>query len=298
MHIPETLKEDENFRITRISVPELDEILGKKFPVLDKGFVRLIDYMGNDSSVVQAARVSYGSGTKSVNEDAGLINFLFRHKHTSPFEMCEIKLHVKMPLFVARQWVRHRTASLNEMSARYSIVPDEYFIPFPEACKSQDSINKQGSAQQLDKQMAMDAVGAIDQSSLDSFNNYKKLLEIGLSREIARTVLPQNMYTQMYWKIDLHNLLHFIALRSSEKAQPEIKAYADVILEEILKKWTPLCYDAFKNYRKGGMYFSSKQLEELKKTLDQSKVREFINNHKTGRGELREMASELEKFLQ
>ena len=227
----------------RPSVPELDAILGEQMPVLDHGFVRAVDYMGNDAAIVQAARVSYGDGTKTLREDEGLIRYLWRNKHTSPFEMCEIKLHCKMPIFVARQWVRHRTASINEVSARYSVLSEEFYVP--EQFKTQDTKNRQGSAGDLDRALNTRMREELAARCRDAYREYEFALSNGVSRELARMVLPVNFYTEWYWKIDLHNLLHFLTLRCDAHAQAEIRAYADVIAE-IVKLWVPTVHVAWK----------------------------------------------------
>ena len=232
----------------------LEEILGKEFKALDHGFIRVVDYMGNDNSIVDAARVSYGRGNKSVKDDESLIRYLMKHKHTTPFEMCEIKLHVKLPIFVARQWMRHRTASINEYSARYSILDNEYYLPEEENMLPQSNINKQGRGDFLENWEKQNGIALIKESSEKSFENYFEMLNLeenpnkkGISREIARITLPVNVYTQFYWKIDLHNFMHFIKLRVDKHAQLEIRKYAEILLE-ILKIWTPICYSAFVDY--------------------------------------------------
>lgn len=232
----------------------LEEILGKEFKVLDYGFIRVVDYMGNDNSIVDAARVSYGRGNKSVKDDESLIRYLMKHKHTTPFEMCEIKLHVKLPIFVARQWMRHRTASINEYSARYSILDNEYYLPEEENMLPQSNINKQGRGDFLENWEKQNGIALIKESSEKSFENYFAMLNLkenpnkkGISREIARITLPVNVYTQFYWKIDLHNFMHFIKLRVDKHAQLEIRKYAEILLE-ILKIWVPICYSAFIDY--------------------------------------------------
>lgn len=246
-----------------------EHLVGLKFPALDHGFVRVVDFMGSDSAIVQAARVSYGDGTKTVNEDKGLINYLMKHKHTSPFEMCEIKLHIKLPMFIARQWIRHRTANVNECSARYSILPEEYYIPELQNILPQSEMNKQCRGGEISPEFAKDAQSLIRESSKRSYEDYQALLgdeENGIAREIARGVLPVNMYTEWYWKIDLHNLLHFIRLRIHPHAQYEIRVYAQ-ILADIVKQWCPLAYGAFEEHVLGGQTFSKSQMEVLKSLL-------------------------------
>lgn len=278
------LKKHKQTTIRPVS-PELEEILYHPFEVLDHGFVRVVDYMGNDSSVVQAARVSYGSGTKKINADTALINYLIAHRHTTPLEMCEIKFHIKLPIFVARQWIRHRTASVNEYSARYSIMEDEFYIPKAQHLSAQSKINHQGRDEtkilnEKEQKMVLDI---LKKDSTNSYQNYLKMInqnekgEIvdsekeGLARELARMNLPLNCYTQWYWKIDLHNLLHFLNLRADSHAQYEIRVYAEIMLD-IVKKWVPHCYNAFIKNNKTGKNFSGPALEIIKKMLNGEKV--------------------------
>ncbi len=259
--------------------PALEEILYQPLPVLDHGFVRVIDYMGDDAAIVQAARVSYGKGTKKVNEDAGLINYLMRHRHSTPFEMCEIKFHVKLPIFVARQWIRHRTANVNEYSARYSILDREFYIPSPAHLAAQSKTNRQGRAGLVEGAEAKRVFELLKNDSEQVYDHYIEMLnedeagnEInpdkkGLARELARMNLTVNYYTQWYWKVDLHNLMHFLSLRADAHAQYEIRAYADVMID-VLKRWLPITYEAFKNYRIGGVSISAKGLAALRQMLD------------------------------
>ncbi len=263
--------------------PGLELVLYEAFPVLDHGFVRVIDYMGNDNAIVQAARVSYGKGTKKLNEDRGLIHYLLRHAHTTPFEMCEIKLHVKLPIFVARQWIRHRTASINEYSGRYSILDKEFYIPSHEHLAVQSATNRQGRGETLSPSYAQHVMDLLREDAERAYTHYEDLLnedgagEIrdphkeGLSRELARMNLSLNFYTQWYWKIDLHNLMHFLVLRGGSHAQYEIRAYVEVILG-LLEQWCPFTYEAFLQYRKGAAHFSKNGLEALKKLLKGEKV--------------------------
>lgn len=258
--------------------PGLEEILYKPFPVLDHGFIRVVDYMGNDNAIVQAARVSYGKGTKKKTEDRGLIHYLLRHAHTTPFEMCEIKFHIKMPFFVARQWLRHRTANVNEYSARYSILDNECYVPSAEHLATQSSTNKQGRGETLSGAYSGEVRERLRKTADELYAEYEDLLnedaegnirdpqKEGLARELARTTLSLNFYTQMYWKIDLHNLMHFLTLRADEHAQYEIRAYAEVMLD-ILKKWVPFTYEAYIQYRKEGARFSQNGVKVLKKFL-------------------------------
>ena len=250
----------------RIVVPELEEILYKEYKVLDKGFVRLVDYMGSDESVVQAARISYGRGTKSVSQDAALINYLMRHSHTTPFEMCEIKFHIKLPIFVARQWVRHRTANVNEYSARYSVLDHEFYVPEHDQIAKQSEDNAQGRGSSLSYEDAQYVTDLLVNDSNRVYETYNKFLEKGVSREISRVNLTLNYYTEWYWKIDLHNLLHFLKLRSEMNAQYEIRVYAKTMLE-IVKKWVPLTYAAFVEYSLESQNFSKSALDVIKKLI-------------------------------
>lgn len=251
----------------------MEELLFRTLPVLDHGFVRVIDYMGDDSSIVQAARVSYGRGTKTTSDDRALIRYLVRHRHTSPLEMAEIKLHVKLPIFVARQWIRHRTASVNEVSARYSILDREFYIPSVEHVAAQNSLNKQGRGEQLSYEDAQHAQRLIFENGYREFNLYEKLLAepesngLGVARELARTVLPLSTYTQWYWKCDLHNLLHFLALRMDPHAQLEMRLYADAIAK-IVQAWVPLAWEAFVDYRLEGATLSRMELAAVQQLVE------------------------------
>jgi thymidylate synthase (FAD) len=253
----------------RATVAALEELLFEPVPVLDHGFIRVVDYMGDDSAVVQSARVSYGRGTKSVSTDAGLINYLMRHRHTTPFEMCEIKLHVKLPIFVARQWIRHRTANVNEYSARYSILDREYYVPAAIDVATQSASNRQGRGSALATDDAEAVRDRLAGQATAAFDLYDALIAedgSGVARELARAVLPLATYTQWYWKIDLHNLLHFVALRADPHAQHEIRAYADVLLD-IVRKWVPLTAAAFENHRLEGAHLSKTQLDVIRRRL-------------------------------
>ncbi|MGE0423595.1 MAG: FAD-dependent thymidylate synthase [Reyranellaceae bacterium] len=262
----------------RAVAPELEEILYAALPVLDHGFVRVVDYMGDDAAVVQAARVSYGRGTKKVSEDRGLINYLMRHRHTTPFEMCEIKYHVKLPIFVARQWIRHRTANVNEYSARYSILDREFYIPRPEHLAAQSKVNRQGRDAVLAGKEAERVFDLLRKDSELVYEHYMEMLNegedgavldpqrSGLARELARMNLSLNFYTQWYWKTDLHNLMGFLSLRADAHAQYEIRAYADVMIDT-LKRWTPACHEAFMEYRMGGAHLSAKGLAAVQRML-------------------------------
>jgi thymidylate synthase (FAD) len=262
----------------RPTVPALEALLFQAIPVLDHGFVRVVDYLGDDGAVVQAARVSYGRGTKAANEDRGLIRYLMRHRHTTPFEMCEIKYHVKLPIFVARQWIRHRTANVNEVSARYSVLDREFYIPAPAQLAAQSAVNRQGRGAVLD---GAEAARVLDLLREDAARNYDHYLEMlneeedgrprdpsraGLARELARMNLTLNAYTQWYWKTDLHNLLHFLSLRADAHAQYEIRAYAEAMLETV-KAWVPLCFEAFRDYRMGAATLSAQMLLVVRRML-------------------------------
>ena len=262
----------------RVVSPKLEKILYEAIPVLDHGFVRVIDYMGDDSSIVQAARVSYGKGTKKVSTDSGLIKYLMRHRHSTPFEMCEIKYHVKLPIFVARQWIRHRTANVNEYSARYSILDKEFYMPSKDHLAAQSTSNRQGRGNLINGKQADDILNILKKDAEQTYDNYELMLNErfdgstinknnkGLARELARMNLTLNTYTQWYWKTDLLNLLNFLSLRGDSHAQYEIKTYADVMIDT-LKKWVPITFDAFMDYRVGGMELSSKGKSVIKKMI-------------------------------
>jgi thymidylate synthase (FAD) len=264
-------------------VPALEEILYQALPVLDHGFVRVIDYMGDDAAVVQAARVSYGRGTKKVREDAGLIRYLMRHRHTTPFEMCEIKYHVKLPIFVARQWIRHRTANVNEYSARYSILDNEFYIPKPEHLAAQSKANRQGRDAVLAGKEAERVFNLLKKDAELVYEHYMEMLNegetgepldperSGLARELARMNLSLGFYTQWYWKTNLHNLMHFLSLRADAHAQYEIRVYADAMIDT-LKRWCPISHDAFMEYRMGGAHLSKTGLETVKRLLSGESV--------------------------
>lgn len=248
-------------------VPEADAILDKEFPVLDKGFVRLVDYLGSDRRIVQAARVSYGEGTKSYRQDAGLIDYLLRHEHTSPFEQVVLTFHAKMPIFVARQWVRHRTARLNEISGRYSVMKDEFYVPAVEDVATQSADNKQGRSEES----APEEMGATVRARLESgqraaYEEYAALLDDGIARELARVNLPLSLYTEWYWQIDLHNLFRFLALRMDPHAQREIRAYATTIFE-ITRKVCPAACSSFENHVLESIRFSGDEWQALRLLL-------------------------------
>jgi thymidylate synthase (FAD) len=262
----------------RATVPALEEILYEAIPVLDHGFVRVIDYMGDDAAVVQAARVSYGKGTKKVSEDRGLIQYLMRHRHTTPFEMCEIKYHVKLPIFVARQWIRHRTANVNEYSARYSILDNEFYLPASDHLAAQSRSNRQGRGDVLTGKEAARVLTLLREDAERAYRGYVEMLNEdeagavidserqGLARELARMNLSLNFYTQWYWKTDLHNLLNFLSLRADAHAQYEIRVYADAMLET-LERWVPMTGEAFRQYRLGGAHISERGLAVVKRML-------------------------------
>jgi thymidylate synthase (FAD) len=262
-------------RTRRPTVPALEEILYEPLPALDHGFVRVVDYMGDDAAVVQAARVSYGRGTRRVSEDRGLISYLMRHRHTTPFEMCEIKYHVKLPIFVARQWIRHRTANVNEYSARYSILDNEFYIPAPEHLAAQATTNRQGRGAVLTGDDARQVLELLREDAARAYAGYAGLLNEGegadpsrpgLARELARMNLSLNFYTQWYWKTDLHNLLHFLSLRADPHAQYEIRAYAEKMLETV-RRWVPITYAAFLEYRMNAATISAKGLAVIRRLL-------------------------------
>ena len=247
---------------------DAEAILDREFPVLDKGFVRLVDYMGADSRVVQSARVSYGEGTKSYREDAALIDYLLRNSHTSPFEQVVFTFHVKLPIFVARQWIRHRTARLNEISGRYSVMNDDFYVPEPGDLALQSTDNKQGrSAEALKPELAEKVRTAFAEGQKAAYQAYTSLVDEGLARELARINLPLSLYTEWYWQIDLHNLFHFLKLRLDAHAQKEIRLYAQVLLD-IAKKVAPLACESFERHILGGVSFSGEELTELRRRLD------------------------------
>jgi thymidylate synthase (FAD) len=269
---------NETHSTRRATVQALEEILYEPTKVLDHGFVRVIDYMGDDSAIVQAARVSYGRGTKRISKDSGLIGYLMRHRHTTPFEMCEIKFHVKLPIFVARQWIRHRTANVNEYSARYSILDKEFYIPAPEHMAAQTQLNGQGRGDVLDPKVAHRIIALLQEDAERLYRDYAEMLNEdetgaprdpswpGLARELARMNLSLNFYTQWYWKTDLHNLLHFLSLRADPHAQYEIRAYADAMLDTV-KRWVPLAHAAFLEYRMHAATISATGLAVIRRLL-------------------------------
>ena len=267
----------------RVTSPELEKILYDAIPALDHGFVRVVDYMGDDTSIVQSARVSYGKGTKQVSTDKGLIKYLMRHWHSTPFEMCEIKFHIKLPIFIARQWIRHRTANVNEYSARYSILDKEFYLPQTKNLATQSSSNRQGRGDVLEGKQAEEVLKILKEDAERTYENYENMLnerydgstidlnKKGLARELARMNLTLNTYTQWYWKTDLLNLMNFLRLRVDIHAQYEIRVYADIMLD-VLKKWVPITYEAFLDYRVGGTEVSSKGKVLLKKLINNEKI--------------------------
>ncbi len=262
----------------RAVAPALEEILYQPLDVLEHGFVRVVDYMGDDSAVVQAARVSYGRGTLRVSEDRGLIRYLMRHRHTTPFEMCEIKYHVKLPIFVARQWIRHRTANVNEYSARYSILDNEFYVQAPEHLAAQSRANRQGRGDTLAGAEAERVFRLLREDAERAYAHYTEMLNedtagepidesrLGLARELARMNLSLNFYTQWYWKIDLYNLMHFLGLRADAHAQYEIRAYATAMLDT-LRRWVPHTFEAFMDYQMGGANLSAAGLDLVKRMI-------------------------------
>ena len=275
--------QDDFAQTRRATVPAMEEILFQPLKVLDHGFVRVVDYMGDDSAIVQAARVSYGKGTKQVNQDRGLIFYLMRHWHSTPFEMCEIKFHIKLPIFIARQWIRHRTANVNEYSARYSVMSKEFYIPKREHLQAQSKVNNQGRGQNLTDIEAQRVMQLLQEDAEKCYSHYEEMMNAdaagniidpnkdGLARELARMNLTLNYYTEWYWKIDLHNFMHFLRLRADPHAQYEIRAYADVMID-VLKCWCPLAYEAFMEYRHGATALSKTSTEVVKRLITGEKV--------------------------
>jgi thymidylate synthase (FAD) len=276
-------QQSQNNLTKRVTSSELEKVLYEAIPVLDHGFIRVVDYMGDDSSIVQSARVSYGKGTKKVSTDEGLIKYLMRHRHSTPFEMCEIKYHVKLPIFIARQWIRHRTANVNEYSARYSILDKEFYLPAKDQLAAQSQSNRQGRGDVLQGKHAEEVLNILKEDATRTYDNYEKLLnerfdgtkidenKIGLARELARMNLTLNTYTQWYWKTDLLNLLNFLFLRADDHAQYEIRVYAQTMLDTV-KKWVPITYQAFMDYRVGAAEISSKGLKVIKSMISGKKI--------------------------
>jgi len=276
-------QQSQNNSTKRVTSPELEKVLYEAIPVLDHGFIRVIDYMGDDSSIVQSARVSYGKGTKKVSTDEGLIRYLMRHWHSTPFEMCEIKYHVKLPIFIARQWIRHRTANVNEYSARYSILDKEFYIPAKDQLSAQATNNRQGRGNLITGEQADEVLKILKDDAVRTYDNYEKMLnerfdgtiidekKSGLARELARMNLTLNSYTQWYWKTDLLNLMNFLFLRADGHAQYEIRVYAEKMLDTV-KKWVPITHAAFLDYRVGAAHLSSKGLKIVKSMINGTKV--------------------------
>ena len=276
-------QQSQSNKTKRVTVDALEKILYDAIPILDHGFIRVVDYMGDDTSIVQAARVSYGKGTKKVSTDAGLIKYLMRHWHSTPFEMCEIKYHVKLPIFIARQWIRHRTANVNEYSARYSILDKEFYLPATENLAAQSQNNRQGRGEVLKGERAKNVLDILKKDAEQTYKNYETMLNvrydgtvidengIGLARELARMNLTLNTYTQWYWKTDLLNLMNFLRLRADSHAQFEIRAYADAMLDT-LKKWVPITFEAFMDYRVGGTEVSSKGKAVIKQLIQGNEI--------------------------
>ena len=296
---PEQLAEIEELRsqpreTLRVVSEGMEGHLYTAYPVLDHGFVRVVDYMGDDASICQAARVSYGKGTKSLQNDEGLIRYLMRHWHSTPFEMCEIKLHVKLPVFVARQWIRHRTANVNEYSARYSILDREFYIPAPEHVAAQSVVNNQGRGTVLEGEEAGRILELLKAESARAYDNYEAMIsqegQQGLARELARMNLPANIYTQWYWKVDLHNLFHFLRLRADAHAQHEIRVYAEEMCK-LVADWVPFAYKAFEDYRMWGASLSAVAFDCIRRML----AGETVTQESSGmsKGEWREFEAVL-----
>lgn len=288
-------------KLTRTSSPALDDILGVPFKVLDHGFIRVIDYMGDGGAVAQMARVSYGKGTKTVNEDRGLLRYLMRNRHSSPFEGDEIKLHIKLPIFVMRQWIRHRTANVNEYSMRYSEPKDEFYCPELENIQLQATDNKQGRSGEMELEYKEEFQRVTSMTAERAKTAYNQHKAMGVARELNRMNLPLTAYTEAYWKIDLHNLLHFLSLRADPHAQYEIRVYAEVILEQIVKVWVPDIYEAFIDYVMEAETFSRQEMDIIKKVMymavTQSKFVPHIKEELTENGvSKREIAEFLTKI--
>ncbi|MDA8587052.1 FAD-dependent thymidylate synthase [Rhodobacteraceae bacterium] len=279
----------------RAVAPGMEKHLYTINPVLDHGFVRVIDYMGDDAAITQSARVSYGKGTKAVSNDEGLIRYLMRHWHSTPFEMCEVKFHVKLPVFVARQWIRHRTANVNEYSARYSILDREFYIPRAEDLAAQSTTNNQGRGEALTGEEADRVLNYLKDDAMRAYDHYEDMIsqdgQQGLARELARMNLPANIYTQWYWKVDLHNLFHFLRLRADAHAQYEIRVYAEEMCR-LVKDWVPFAYGAFEDYRMGGANLSGKAVECLKRMLAGEEVTQETSG--MSKGEWREFRGVVE----
>lgn len=276
---------------------QADSLLDKEFKVLDRGFVRLVDYMGGDDSIVQAARVSYGKGTKKVSEDRGLIRYLMRHRHTTPFEMVELKFHVKLPIFVARQWIRHRTANVNEYSGRYSVMKEEFYLPPADEIRFQSTVNKQGRSEEtVPDDLKQEVLSFLNATQAESYAKYMEFVDAGLARELARIALPLSLYTEWYWKIDLHNLFHFLNLRMDPHAQQEIREYA-VVMADMVKAVCPMAYEAFMDYQVNAVHFTGPELKVLRGHLDGfAPTVDELSEQGLSKREARELLEKLEKM--
>ena len=284
------------YHTKRDVVPEAEKILGKEIKCLDQGFIRLVDYMGGDDAIVQAARVSYGKGTKNVNQDRGLIRYLMRHRHTTPFEMVEMKWHCKMPIFVARQWIRHRTANVNEYSLRYSEPRDEFYVPNMEDIRFQSVTNKQGGEErEVPEEVAKKVIDIISTKNDAAFSDYEFMNEEGIARELARIGLPVSLYTEWYWKNDLHNTLHFLGLRMDDHAQYEIRNYANA-MAHIVKKVAPIAYEAFEDYVLNSEHLSGLEIKALR-DISSGKSKEEVLDEFTNKRERNEFESKLERII-
>ncbi len=279
--------------MTHNTIPEAEELLDKEYRVLDKGFVRLVDYMGSDARIVQSARVSYGKGTKTLREDKALIDYLIRKKHTSPLEQVIFTFHLKLPIFVARQLVRHRTARLNEISARYSVMRDEFYIPDSKQVRYQAKSNKQGrSSEFLPEESTKEIIASLQKEQIDTYESYEQLLESDLARELARINLPVSLYTEMYWQMDLHNLFHFLRLRLDDHAQYEIRVYAESIAN-IVKVITPIAYEAFEEHVLNGRNFSANEIELIKQALNASTLNTLLKESGMRKTKVKEFLKKL-----
>ena len=270
--------------MAHIRVQAAEEVLDKELRVLDHGFVRLVDYLGGDARITQAARVSYGEGTRTLREDGALIDYLLRNRHTSPFEQVILTFHVKMPIFVARQWIRHRTARLNEISGRYSVMRDEFYLPDPDQVRYQSRRNKQGRGEEVPLELRGRVIALLQEESRRAYANYEELLEEGVARELARINLPLSLYTEMYWQIDLNNLFHFLRLRLDWHAQYEIRAYGDV-MAKLAQAVAPQAYEAFEEHILHGGSFSRGELNVLRSALDPDKLQEALEGMRASKRE-------------
>lgn len=279
--------------MARTSNPQADELLDKEIRVLDRGFIRLVDYMGGDDRIVQAARVSYGQGTRTVREDRALIDYLLRNRHTSPFEQVILTFHLKMPIFVARQWLRHRTARLNEISGRYSVMKDEFYVPEPEHVRLQSKANRQGgSTDGVTDELRRQVTGKLAQGQRDAYADYEELLEDDVARELARVNLPVSLYTEMYWQSDLNNLFHFLRLRMDWHAQYEIRAYGDA-MAQVVEAVAPIAFAAFVEHQLHGHNISRSELDLIRQALDETRLRELVAGSSLGKSQQRELLVKL-----